>query len=75
MTDIASSVRLKIGTKIYLYASLTIIAAIVLIPLLTTMLGGFKSLGISGSIPSACHPSGISRTIPASCSATATGGR
>lgn len=45
MTDIASSVRLKIGTKIYLYASLTIIAAIVLIPLLTTMLGGFKSLG------------------------------
>ncbi|NTJ33385.1 carbohydrate ABC transporter permease [Agrobacterium rhizogenes] len=45
MTDIASSVRLKIGTKIYLYASLTIIAAIVLIPLLTTRLGGFKSLG------------------------------
>ncbi|MBB3611725.1 carbohydrate ABC transporter permease [Rhizobium sp. BK602] len=45
MTDMASSVRLSTGTKIYLYVSLTIIAAIVLIPLLTTALGGFKTLG------------------------------
>ena len=45
MTDLASSVRLTTGTKIYLYVSLTIIAAIVLIPLLTTALGGFKTLG------------------------------
>ena len=45
MTDMATSVRLSTGTKIYLYVSLTIIAAIVLIPLLTTALGGFKSLG------------------------------
>jgi raffinose/stachyose/melibiose transport system permease protein len=45
MTDTASSVRESTATKIYLYVSLTIIAAIVLIPLLTTALGGFKSLG------------------------------
>lgn len=45
MTDIATSVRISAGTKAYLYLSLTIIAAIVLIPLLTTAVGGFKSLG------------------------------
>src|ERR1700754_974307 len=45
MTDMASSVRESTATKIYLYVSLTIIAAIVLVPLLTTALGGFKSLG------------------------------
>lgn len=33
------------GTKIYLYVSLIFIAAIVLVPLVTTVLGGFKSLG------------------------------
>jgi len=32
-------------TKIYLYASLIILAAIIVIPLLTTALGGFKTLG------------------------------
>jgi raffinose/stachyose/melibiose transport system permease protein len=41
----ATSVRVSTGTRIYLYVSLTIIAAIVLVPLLTTALGGFKSLG------------------------------
>jgi len=41
----ATSVRVSPGTKAYLYLSLTIIAAIVLVPLLTTALGGFKSLG------------------------------
>jgi raffinose/stachyose/melibiose transport system permease protein len=45
MTDLASPVRLTVGTRLYLYVSLTIIAAIVLIPLLTTAIGGFKSLG------------------------------
>jgi raffinose/stachyose/melibiose transport system permease protein len=45
MTDMATSVRVSPGTKAYLYLSLTIIAAIVLVPLLTTALGGFKSLG------------------------------
>lgn len=45
MTDMATSVRISPGTKAYLYLSLTIIAAIVLVPLLTTALGGFKSLG------------------------------
>jgi raffinose/stachyose/melibiose transport system permease protein len=45
MTDIATTVRVSLGTKAYLYLSLTIIAAIVLVPLLTTALGGFKSLG------------------------------
>ena len=32
-------------TRLYVYASLFIVAAIVLIPLLTTALGGFKTLG------------------------------
>ena len=41
----ATSVRVSPGTRAYLYLSLTIIAAIVLVPLLTTALGGFKSLG------------------------------
>jgi raffinose/stachyose/melibiose transport system permease protein len=45
MTDIATSARVSPGTRAYLYLSLTIIAAIVLVPLLTTALGGFKSLG------------------------------
>jgi raffinose/stachyose/melibiose transport system permease protein len=45
MTDIASSGRESIGTRIYLYVSLIVIAAIVLVPLVTTVLGGFKSLG------------------------------
>lgn len=43
MTDTASSVR--IGTRAYLYVSLSLVAALVLIPLVTTALGGFKSLG------------------------------
>ncbi len=33
------------GTRIYLYVSLALVAALVLIPLVTTALGGFKSLG------------------------------
>jgi raffinose/stachyose/melibiose transport system permease protein len=45
MTDIATSVRISAGKRVYLYLSLTIIAAIVLVPLLTTAVGGFKSLG------------------------------
>lgn len=45
MTEMATSVRISAGTKAYLYLSLTLIAAIVLIPLLTTAVGGFKSLG------------------------------
>jgi raffinose/stachyose/melibiose transport system permease protein len=46
MTDIAASgPRTRAGTLIYLYVSLALIAAIVLIPLVTTALGGFKTLG------------------------------
>ncbi len=37
--------RLDAGTQTYVYASMIIIAAIVIIPLLTTALGGFKTLG------------------------------
>ena len=37
--------RLGMGTQAYLYTSLIIVAAIVVIPLVTTMLGGFKTLG------------------------------
>jgi len=33
------------GSKIYLYTSMLIMAAIVVVPLLTTALGGFKTLG------------------------------
>lgn len=37
--------RLDAGTQTYLYVSLLIMAAIVIIPLVTTALGGFKTLG------------------------------
>lgn len=36
---------LDIRTKAYLYAALLLVAAIVLVPLITTALGGFKTLG------------------------------
>jgi raffinose/stachyose/melibiose transport system permease protein len=45
MTDVSSSPRMSIGTRTYLYVSLSLVAALVLIPLITTALGGFKSLG------------------------------
>ena len=45
MTDTSTSVRMPLQTKLYLYISLSLIAAVVLIPLLTTALGGFKTLG------------------------------
>jgi raffinose/stachyose/melibiose transport system permease protein len=53
MTDAALSTRppiteegrrLGIGAKTYLYVSMTIVAAIVIVPLLTTVLGGFKTM-------------------------------
>jgi raffinose/stachyose/melibiose transport system permease protein len=36
--------RVPLGTKTYLYVSMTVVAAIVIIPLLTTVLGGFKTM-------------------------------
>ena len=45
MTEATSSVRTTAGTRIYLYGSLFFVAAIVLVPLVTTALGGFKALG------------------------------
>nr|WP_299504393.1 carbohydrate ABC transporter permease [uncultured Rhizobium sp.] len=45
MTDMKSDVRVTAATRLYLYVSLSIVAALVLIPLVTTALGGFKSLG------------------------------
>jgi raffinose/stachyose/melibiose transport system permease protein len=36
---------LGVRTKTYLYAALLIVAAVVLVPLITTALGGFKTLG------------------------------
>ncbi|THK35561.1 carbohydrate ABC transporter permease [Ensifer sp. MPMI2T] len=45
MTDTTSSVRMTTGTRLYLYASLSLVAMLVLLPLVTTALGGFKSLG------------------------------
>ncbi|PRD42906.1 thiamine ABC transporter ATP-binding protein [Phyllobacterium phragmitis] len=48
MTDTSTSgtaVRINAGTRIYLYVSLSLVAALVLVPLLATALGGFKSLG------------------------------
>ncbi|HLV84802.1 MAG TPA: carbohydrate ABC transporter permease [Devosia sp.] len=41
----SSGRSLGIKTKTYLYAALLIVAAVVLVPLLTTALGGFKTLG------------------------------
>lgn len=37
--------RIGFVTRLYLYASLFLVAAVVLLPLLTTALGGFKTLG------------------------------
>ena len=37
--------RLGTGTQTYLYVCLLVVAAIVIVPLLTTALGGFKTLG------------------------------
>jgi raffinose/stachyose/melibiose transport system permease protein len=45
MTDTASVQPRDLGRYVYLYSSLLIVAAIVLIPLVTTALGGFKTLG------------------------------
>ena len=45
MTEATSSVRMTAGTRLYLYGSLIFVAAIVLVPLVTTALGGFKALG------------------------------
>ncbi|CAH0342480.1 carbohydrate ABC transporter permease [Rhizobium sp. CECT 9324] len=45
MTDTKADVRIAAGTRVYLYVSLSLVAALVLIPLVTTALGGFKTLG------------------------------
>ncbi len=45
MTDTTSSVRMTAATRLYLYVSLSLVAMLVLLPLVTTALGGFKSLG------------------------------
>lgn len=45
MIDTTSSVRMTTGTRLYLYVSLSLVAMLVLLPLVTTALGGFKSLG------------------------------
>jgi raffinose/stachyose/melibiose transport system permease protein len=46
MTDTTTSgTRATTATRLYLYVSLTLVAALVLVPLVTTALGGFKSLG------------------------------
>jgi raffinose/stachyose/melibiose transport system permease protein len=37
--------KVSAGTQLYLYTSMIIVAAIVIVPLLTTALGGFKTLG------------------------------
>lgn len=37
--------RLGAGTQAYLYSALIVVAAIVIVPLVTTALGGFKTLG------------------------------
>ena len=42
---VVSGRSLSVGTKTYLYVSMSIVAAIVIIPLLTTVLGGFKTIG------------------------------
>lgn len=43
--EVFSKHRMSFVTWLYLYASLLLIAAVVLLPLLTTAVGGFKTLG------------------------------
>jgi raffinose/stachyose/melibiose transport system permease protein len=50
-TAASSGRRLSIGAQTYLYASLCVVAAIVVIPLITTALGGFKTMGELRSSP------------------------
>lgn len=45
MTDTTSAVRMTTGTRVYLYLSLSLVAMLVMLPPVTTALGGFKSLG------------------------------
>ncbi|GAB1583910.1 MULTISPECIES: carbohydrate ABC transporter permease [Phyllobacteriaceae] len=45
MTDQSTSIRMSAATRLYLYVSLSLVAALVLVPLVATALGGFKSLG------------------------------
>ncbi|WP_420963341.1 carbohydrate ABC transporter permease [Brucella sp. IR073] len=45
MTDESTSLRMSAATRLYLYVSLSLVAALVLVPLISTALGGFKSLG------------------------------
>ena len=45
MTDTSSTVRVSTATRLYVYVSLSLVAAVVLVPLVTTALGGFKTLG------------------------------
>jgi len=45
MTETSSSVRVSTSTRIHFYLSLSLVAALVLVPLVTTALGGFKTLG------------------------------
>ncbi|CDN49567.1 Sugar-transport membrane protein ABC transporter [Neorhizobium galegae bv. orientalis] len=40
-----SGQRIRAGTQVYMYISLIIVAAIVVVPLISTALGGFKTLG------------------------------
>lgn len=44
-TSTGTATRMSAGTRIYLYVSLSLVAALVLVPLFATALGGFKSLG------------------------------
>ena len=52
---------------------LAVIAAFVLVPLLATVLGGFKSLGELRTNPFGLPRHGSGRTTPTSCSRSATG--
>ncbi|WP_149745673.1 carbohydrate ABC transporter permease [Rhizobium sp. RU35A] len=45
MTEMTSGLKMKPATRLYLYLSLSLVACLVLVPLVTTALGGFKSLG------------------------------
>ncbi len=76
MTDTSSSVRMTAcQTRIYLYVSLTLIAAlVVLVPLLTTALRRLQDAWRPAALnPSACLRSGNGRTIPIFFSASDTG--
>jgi ABC-type glycerol-3-phosphate transport system permease component len=68
------AVRSRALAMLAMYAVLTVMACIILVPLLATLLGGFKTLGELRSNPVGLPKQGNGETISAFWRARATGG-